>query len=112
VRTRAPERCPLRWAGLTALKGGGLLPPPLGVPLFPPPPETYSGECGMAGSFHKVADGGGAGSDFGAASVYVMVNPQTGERTGVLAVRTFVESQVYVIRSGWCGWSKHTIRHP
>jgi hypothetical protein len=45
--------------GLTALKGGGLLPPPLGVPLFPPPPETYSGECGMARSFHKVADGGG-----------------------------------------------------
>ena len=80
--------------GLGALKGGGLLPPPFSVPLFPPPPETYSGECGMAGSFHKVADGGGAGGDFGAASVYVMVNPQTGERTGVLAVRTFVESQV------------------
>jgi len=78
------------------MKGGGLVPPPHALPLPTPAADMTTGECGMQGTFHKLGESAGKGSEFAAASAYVMVNPQTGERTGVLALRSFVESQMAI----------------
>ena len=79
-----------------AMKGGGLVPPPFAHPLPAPSPDLFRGECGMQGLFHALGDAVSQGSDYQAASAYVLVNPQTGERTGVLALRSFVESQLAI----------------
>jgi hypothetical protein len=93
-----------------AMKGGGLVPPPRAMPLPVPSSDTWQGGCAKPGgpwgggggsngwSFHKLPEGGGGGvgEDFTAASAYVMVSPQTGERAGVLALRSLVESQLAV----------------
>eukprot|EP00802_Teleaulax_amphioxeia_P001558 Tamp_01560.p1 GENE.Tamp_01560~~Tamp_01560.p1 ORF type:complete len:1188 (+),score=117.48 Tamp_01560:1247-4810(+) len=90
-----------------AMKGGGLVPPPFALPLPAPSPNLFRGECSMQGLFHDLgigkraeqpllADAASTVGDFNAASAYVLVNPQTGERTGVLALRSFVESQLAI----------------
>ena len=71
-----------------ALHAGGLVPPPVAVPLPAPARDSVAGACALPGRLYQLPD------DMAAASGFVVVNPETGERTGVLALRSLVESQV------------------